>query len=163
MAIISSYPTVVAEPNDLLIGTKIINTGTIINPTKTFRIQEVVDAALGYKVYTALLTQTGVNPPVATVLKNTTGGTIAFAYDNVGVYRAVITGANFTATNFTANKTAVFITTGLTGVAPNPADRQLVPTVTSNTEVTLTNLETGSAATTNELGETTTIEIRIYS
>ncbi len=158
MAIISSYPTVVAEPNDLLIGTKIINTGTIINPTKTFRIQEVVDAALGYKVYTALLTQTGVNPPVATVLKNTTGGTIAFAYDNVGVYRAVITGANFT-----ANKTAVFITTGLTGVAPNPADRQLVPTVTSNTEVTLTNLETGSAATTNELGETTTIEIRIYS
>jgi len=52
MAIISSYPTVVAEPNDLLIGTKIINTGTIINPTKTFRIQEVVDAALGYKVYT---------------------------------------------------------------------------------------------------------------
>ncbi len=158
MAIISSYPTVVAEPNDLLIGTKIINTGTVINPTKTFRIQEVVDAALGYKVYTALLTQTGVNPPVATVLKNTTGGTIAFAYDNVGVYRAVITGANFT-----ANKTAVFITTGLTGVAPNPADRQLVPTVTSNTEVTLTNLETGSAATTNELGETTTIEIRIYS
>lgn len=158
MAIISSYPTVVAEPNDLLIGTKIINTGTIINPTKTFRIQEVVDAALGYKVYTALLTQTGVNPPVATVLKNTTGGTIAFAYDNVGVYRAVITGANFT-----ANKTAVFITTGLTGVAPNPADRQLVPTVTSNTEVTLTNLETGSAATTDELGETTTIEIRIYS
>ena len=158
MAIISSYPTVVAEPNDLLIGTKIINTGTIINPTKTFRIQEVVDAALGYKVYTALLTQTGVNPPVATVLKNTTGGTIAFAYDNVGVYRAIITGANFT-----ANKTAVFITTGLTGVAPNPADRQLVPTVTSNTEVTLTNLETGSAATTNELGETTTIEIRIYS
>ncbi len=158
MAIISSYPTVVAEPNDLLIGTKIINTGTIINPTKTFRIQEVVDAALGYKVYTALLTQTGVNPPVATILKNTTGGTIAFAYDNVGVYRAVITGANFT-----ANKTAVFITTGLTGVAPNPADRQLVPTVTSNTEVTLTNLETGSAATTNELGETTTIEIRIYS
>ena len=158
MAIISSYPTVVAEPNDLLIGTKIINTGTVINPTKTFRIQEVVDAALGYKVYTALLTQTGVNPPVATILKNTTGGTIAFAYDNVGVYRAVITGANFT-----ANKTAVFITTGLTGVAPNPADRQLVPTVTSNTEVTLTNLETGSAATTNELGETTTIEIRIYS
>lgn len=158
MAIISSYPTVVAEANDLLIGTKVINTGTIINPTKTFRIQEVVDAALGYKVYTALLTQTGANPPVATVLKNTTGGTIAFTYDNVGVYRAVITGANFT-----TNKTAVMITTGLSGVAPNPADRQLVPTVTSNTEVTLTNVETDAAATTNELGETTTIEIRIYS
>ena len=158
MAIISSYPTVVAEANDLLIGTKVINTGTIINPTKTFRIQEVVDAALGYKVYTALLTQTGANPPVATVLKNTTGGTIAFAYDNVGVYRAVITGANFT-----TNKTAVFITTGLTGVPPNPADRLLTPTVISNTEVQVVNVEVGSAATTNEVGETTTIEIRIYA
>ena len=158
MAIISSYPTVVAEANDLLIGTKVINTGTIINPTKTFRIQEVVDAALGYKVYTALLTQTGTNPPVATVLKNTTGGTIAFTYDNVGVYRAVITGANFT-----TNKTAVFITTGLTGVPPNPADRLLTPRVISNTEVQIVNVESGSAATTNEVGETTTIEIRIYA
>ena len=50
MAIISSYPTVVAEANDLLIGTKVTNTGTIINPTKTFRVQEVVDSALGYTV-----------------------------------------------------------------------------------------------------------------
>ena len=158
MAIIYTYPqTTELQNNDLLLVSKMDEEG---RPTRSISAANLASfaAASGYKVYTALLTQTGVNPPVATVLKNTTGGTIAFAYDNVGVYRAVITGANFT-----ANKTAVFITTGLTGVAPNPADRQLVPTVTSNTEVTLTNLETGSAATTNELGETTTIEIRIYS
>ena len=41
-----------------------------------------------YKVYTALLTQTGTNAPVATVLENTLGYNISYSYSNVGRYQA---------------------------------------------------------------------------
>lgn len=39
-----------------------------------------------YKVYTALLTQTGINPPVATVLENTLGVVPTYTYDNTGTF-----------------------------------------------------------------------------
>lgn len=39
-----------------------------------------------YKVYTALLTQSGTNAPVATVLENTTGLNITYGYILVGQY-----------------------------------------------------------------------------
>jgi hypothetical protein len=39
-----------------------------------------------YKVYTALLSQTGINAPVATVLENTLGINLTFSYLAVGVY-----------------------------------------------------------------------------
>ena len=49
--------------------------------------------------YKATLTQTGTNAPVATVLENTLGGTVVWAYSSTGVYTATLAGA------FTANKT----------------------------------------------------------
>ena len=39
-----------------------------------------------YKVYTALLSQSGTNAPVATVLENTTGLNITYGYSLVGKY-----------------------------------------------------------------------------
>jgi hypothetical protein len=39
-----------------------------------------------YKVYTALLTQTGTDAPVATVLENTLGGDVNFTRTDVGNY-----------------------------------------------------------------------------
>lgn len=39
-----------------------------------------------YKVYTALLTQSGTNAPVPTVLENTLVGTVSFYYDGVGSF-----------------------------------------------------------------------------
>lgn len=39
-----------------------------------------------YKVYTALLTQTGTNAPVATVLENTLGVGLTFVRNNIGSY-----------------------------------------------------------------------------
>lgn len=53
-----------------------------------------------YKVYTALLTQTGTNAPVATVLENTIGN-IVWTRDDVGQYTGTLNGA------FTVNKTTV--------------------------------------------------------
>lgn len=60
-----------------------------------------------YKVYTALLTQTGTNAPVATVLENTLGGTPVWTRDDAGIYIATLTSA------FVRHKT--WITVGTSG------------------------------------------------
>ena len=46
---------------------------------------------LGYKTYTALLTQVGTNAPTAIVRKNTLGN-ITFAYNGVGSFRIISSG-----------------------------------------------------------------------
>lgn len=79
---------------DKLIGTDSANN----NDTKNFSVQEVSDFVKPYKVYTALLTQSGANPPTAIVLENTLG-TITFGYQSSGVYTVNSSGL------FTANKT----------------------------------------------------------
>lgn len=53
----------------------------------------------GYLSYVALLTQTGTDAPVATVLENTISGSIVWTYTAEGVYTGTLTGA------FTENKT----------------------------------------------------------
>lgn len=45
------------------------------------------------KRYRALLTQTGTDAPVATVLENTLGGTLVWTRVGVGAYRGTLTGA----------------------------------------------------------------------
>lgn len=66
-------------------------------------------AALGgtsYKVYTALLTQSGENAPVATVLENTLGGEVVWTHDgsgDAGMFLGTLSNA------FTTGKTAVII------------------------------------------------------
>ena len=62
--------------------------------------------AAPYKVYTALLSQSGTDVPVATVLENTLGD-ISFDVDSEGVYLIKSTSL------FTVNKTAVFFTNSL--------------------------------------------------
>lgn len=46
-----------------------------------------------YKVYTALLTQTGTTAPVATVLENTLGGTLVWSRNDAGDYLGTLNGA----------------------------------------------------------------------
>jgi hypothetical protein len=57
----------------------------------------------GYKVYTALLTQTGTNAPVATVLQNTLGDDIIWSYSGTGSYLGTLAGA------FTSQKTFFYV------------------------------------------------------
>ena len=45
------------------------------------------------KVYVALLTQSGTDAPVSTVLKNTLGGTPVFSYVGIGQYHLTLAGA----------------------------------------------------------------------
>jgi hypothetical protein len=52
-----------------------------------------VTGGSSYKVYTALLTQTGTDAPVATVLENTLGGTLVWTRSSDGEYTATLIGA----------------------------------------------------------------------
>lgn len=63
-----------------------------------------------YKVYTALLTQSDLADPVATVLENTLDGTPVWTREDVGVYKATLTSA------FVQNKTYITIGTSAEGV-----------------------------------------------
>jgi len=71
-------------------------------------LEEYVDtkvtAVKPYKVYTALLTQTGTTAPVATVLENTIGN-IVWTYDSTGFYFATLAGA------FISGKTTLTVDT----------------------------------------------------
>jgi len=71
----------------------------------TMVTKDYVDAiaGLGYKTYAALLTQTGTNAPVATVLKNDTGATMTWGRSGVGQYSIASSDTNL----FLPNKTAV--------------------------------------------------------
>lgn len=53
----------------------------------------VTGDAVPYKVYVALLTQSGTAAPVATVLENTLGGTVVWIRAGAGDYRAILVGA----------------------------------------------------------------------
>ena len=46
MAIITTYPLAQPVEGDYLVGSKISNTGTQINPTKNFTVQSVVNVVL---------------------------------------------------------------------------------------------------------------------
>jgi hypothetical protein len=50
-------------------------------------------SSIGYTTYVALLTQTGTNAPVATVLENSLGGTVVWSYVAAGQYTATLSGA----------------------------------------------------------------------
>lgn len=54
-----------------------------------------------YAVYTALLSQSGTDAPVATVLENTLGGIVVWSYSDVGEYFGTLAGV------FVLNKTFV--------------------------------------------------------
>ncbi len=122
MAIIYSYPQGTPTLSDNVIGSQ-IDPITEENKTVQFTVGQIAAFAnsysLGYTVYTALLTQAGTAAPVATILQNTTGGTITWTRTGTGEYTATIANALFT-----LNKTLVFINNGDglhqgQGVAPN--------------------------------------------
>ena len=115
MANTASYPIIAPKAGDLLVGTQTYTVAdkVVDNPTRNFTVASVASLAnsinLGYTVYTALLTQAGTAVPVATVLQNTTGGTVAWTRTGAGTYTGTITGSLFT-----LNKTLVFINNGST-------------------------------------------------
>ncbi len=62
----------------------------------------VVDGGPGYLEYVALLSQSGTDAPVASVVENTLGGTVVWTRDGPGSYLGTLSGA------FPVGKTVVF-------------------------------------------------------
>lgn len=62
-----------------------------------------INSATNYKVYVALLTQTGTNAPTAIVLENTLGGTVVWTRQSQGSYYGTLNGV------FSLDKTTCFM------------------------------------------------------
>ena len=154
MADLTSYPSGTAAQDTLLIGTQINvpqSDGTNRNLTRNFSVSNIASLINtgfdgGYKVYTALLTQAGnTNPPVATIMQNTLGGTIAWTRTGPGAYTATIADALFT-----SNKTMVFINGGSATATAN-IEWASPTTATVTIDTTVDSVLTGAS-----------IEIRVY-
>ncbi len=148
MAIIYSYPQGTPTLSDNVIGSQ-IDPITEENKTVQFTVGQIASFAnsysLGYTVYTALLTQAGTAAPVATILQNTTGGTITWTRTGAGAYTATISSSLFT-----SNKTIVFINGG------TPPTSTIFWESPSTTTVTIS---TGSDSKLTDAS----IEIRVYA
>ena len=152
MAIANSYPMGTPKSGDLLLGTSTPAINTNEKPTtRNFGIGDVASLINtgfegGYKVYTALLTQAGnTNPPVATIMQNTLGGTIVWTRTGTGAYTATIADVLFT-----LNKTMVFINGGSATATAN-IEWASPTTATVTIDTTADSVLTGAS-----------IEIRVY-
>ena len=100
------------------------------------------------KVYVALLTQTGTNAPVATVLKNTLGGTVVWTYDSAGIYIGTLIGV------FTLDKTYSIISQSISNLATSVVYR------TSANTVQVLSAEEGNVV--DDILSNTSIKIEVY-
>ena len=123
--------------------------GTGTRPIGATSSGDLVPMGVGYKVYTALLSQSGTSAPVATVLENTLGGTVVWTRNSTGLYTGTLAGV------FTANKTFTTNTFGtFSGFAQfTSSSVNTVNINTTNSSITLTDgLLNGNS-----------IEIRVYN
>ncbi len=109
-------------------------------------------STLGYKIYKALLTQTGTSAPVATILENTLGSVPAWSYTNVGIYACTLASA------FTLDKTSCEINN--TSISINTIQRDSANVVTINT----CDIGAAPCSPTNDmlLSNKTTVTILVY-
>ena len=111
-------------------------------------------AGVGYKVYRALLTQSGTDAPVATVLENTLGGTVVWSYDDQGTFVGTLSNA------FTEGKTATY-PVGLTDDTISIVDKPVVLfTRSSENNVRLKTGLDGVAS--NGVLSNSTVQILVY-
>ncbi len=111
-----------------------------------------------YKVYTALLTQSGTDAPVATVLENTLGGTLVWTRDTTGQYTGTLNGA------FTENKT--FITSQFNATLTPPSGGYISGILgerNDNDSIHLITFDIPSTDTGDGILNETPIEIRVYN
>lgn len=111
---------------------------------------DFVDTVYPYEKYVALLTQTGTDAPVETILENTLGGTVVWSYQAVGEYRATLAGA------FLSGKVVIFHK-DLSG-----GYRIFAQRLTDNIIQVLTYDPTTPFAGSNGRLSNTSLEIRVY-
>ncbi len=142
MGKINNYQTETPNPGDKML-TSDYSTGA----TKNVTVQSVVDLGRSSKVYRAFLNQTGVTPPVATVVPgNTITG--AWTYNDVGEYIFTSNGT------FSGVKTAC-----VTGLSVDENDSYAFAVSTGNT-IILSTFTSGAPA--NDALVNLYIEITTY-
>lgn len=110
-----------------------------------------------YKKYVALLTQSGTDAPVATVLENTLGGDIFWSYDSLGSYIGTISNYSFDYT-----KTVYFVGYNQDNVG-NPTPIISVGIGSSIYIYTTIIQNDGTGIYADNVLNTTPIEIRVYN
>lgn len=118
-------------------------------PVYAIKAGDVMGKQPTYKVYSALLTQTGTNPPVPIVLENTLGVTPTWYYDIVGRYYIESFGT------FTVDKTV--ITMGL------PIGSIFVKTSATLPDQVFIGTSNSSGVLSDNLLNKTFVEIRVYN
>jgi hypothetical protein len=108
-----------------------------------------------YKVYTALLTQSGINAPVAIVLENTIGN-VTWVYNGIGQYAAISSNL------FLPNKTVLFIQGSNDGDISSIVALDRLYWVDQSTINCITEI-IAAGNFSNEILNNTSIEIRVYN
>lgn len=142
----------------------VFSTGAFVNNVKHYfsKINEIIDwintagssSTPNYKIYTALISQSGTDAPTARILQNTLGYIPSFAYYTVGSYGIILTNAPYdkiyTPTQYLYKTTS----SNDTSITVITEDDNLI---TINTRVATTDTTSD-----NKLSDFT-IEIRVYN
>lgn len=136
-----------------LTGTPTAPTATAGTNTTQIATTAFVQASVRpYKVYTALISQSGTSAPTVTVLENTLSGSIVWAFDSTGQFTGTLASA------FTTNKTIAF-TNNSGHISADSVD---IKTIYDS--VNVIRLKTYSGGTIgNSLMSNASIEIRVYN
>lgn len=129
----------------------------IITPLKKIFKWQQASEKIPYKVYTALLTQTGTDAPIATVLENTIGN-IVWTRSSAGDYQATLNEA------FTLGKT--YLNCWLNYASCNASFSNAATTATSNELYFFTYDDNPSLGLTSLVdlgGDGLYVEIRVYN
>lgn len=120
---------------------------------------------LGYRTYKAMLSQTGTDAPIATVLENSLGIQVTYEYDSVGTYFAILNESLFDTPTSTVDgsKVEVFMNPASgTGIFNTPIDLAAYPVF-----VFVVGIESRATGILNDdilgFSFSTVLEIRVYN
>ncbi len=148
MAIIYSYPAIEEISGGDLV---LVSDSSKKNATKSATVDQLSAYVVPYSSYTALLTQTSTDAPVATVLSSNLTGTFTWARTGVGVYTLTASTATFT-----AGKTILFLNAG-------SSPSLITGEKTSDTVLTIKTFIPSNGVATDAAITNGAFEVRIYS
>ncbi len=148
MAIIYSYPAIEEISGGDLV---LVSDSSKKNATKSATVDQLSAYVVPYSSYTALLTQTSTDAPVATVLSSNLTGTFTWARTGVGVYTLTASTATFT-----AGKTILFLNAG-------SSPSLITGERTSDTVLTIKTFIPSNGVATDAAITNGAFEVRIYS
>lgn len=109
---------------------------------------------LPYKVYTALISQTGTSAPIITaILENTLEITLTFEYTSAGIYTVTASTAAFTTDKTVLNIMQVILSNGISNTCGD----------LTNNSFTLGSCDKNSVSNVDNLLLNTPLEIRVYN